>query len=81
MKVTSPNENSRNRCNPLWKLVIAHLLKKEQLVKEPKKRGRKKKEEREQWLLEKAEEEADLPLYEKTIAHQLTVSVQNSDLL
>ncbi|MFY0521608.1 transposase [Lysinibacillus sp. UGB7] len=49
--------------------------KKEQLVKEPKKRGRKKKEEREQWLLEKAEEEADLPLYEKTIAAQLDVSL------
>ncbi|WP_019412367.1 transposase, partial [Paenisporosarcina sp. TG20] len=48
-------------------------FKKEKVEKEPKKRGRKKKEEREQWLVEKAEEEANLPLYEKTIAAQLNV--------
>lgn len=48
-------------------------VKKENVEKEPKKRGRKKKEEREQWLLEKAEEESNLPLYEKTIAAQLDV--------
>jgi transposase len=48
-------------------------FKKEQVEKEPKKRGRKKKEEREQWLIEKAAEEANLPLYEKTIAAQLDV--------
>ncbi|RBO98146.1 transposase [Rossellomorea aquimaris] len=46
---------------------------KETVERELKKRGRKKKEEREQWLLEKAEEEANLPLYEKKIADQLDV--------
>lgn len=40
---------------------------------EPKKRGRKPKEEREQWLLEQAEIEANLPLYEKKIEAQLDV--------
>lgn len=39
----------------------------------PKKRGRKKKEEREQWLIEQAEREANLPLYEKKIEDQLEV--------
>lgn len=38
---------------------------------EPKKRGRKKKEEREQWLAEQAEQEANLPLYEKKIEAHL----------
>lgn len=38
---------------------------------EPKKRGRKSKEEREQWLKEQAEKEANLPLYEKKIEAQL----------
>ncbi|KAA0956189.1 transposase [Planococcus sp. ANT_H30] len=47
--------------------------KKEAVEKETKKRGRKKKEEREQWLAEKAEEEASLPLYEKKIADQLDI--------
>jgi len=40
---------------------------------EPKKRGRKSKEEREQWLIEKAELEANLPLFEKKIEDQLDV--------
>jgi transposase len=40
---------------------------------EPKKRGRKSKEEREQYLIEKAEYEANLPLYEKKIEDQLDV--------
>lgn len=40
---------------------------------EPKKRGRKSKEEREQWLIEKAEHEANLPIYEKKIEDQLDV--------
>ena len=40
---------------------------------EPKKRGRKSKEEREQWLIEKAEREANLPLFEKKIEEQLDV--------
>jgi transposase len=40
---------------------------------EPKKRGRKSKAEREQWLLEQAEREANLPLYEKKIEDQLDV--------
>jgi transposase len=38
---------------------------------EPKKRGRKSKAEREQWLLEQAEREANLPLFEKKIVDQL----------
>src|SRR5690606_24551767 len=40
---------------------------------EPKKRGRKSKEEREQWLIEKTEREANLPLFEKKIEDQLDV--------
>ncbi len=40
---------------------------------EPKKRGRKSKEEREQWLIEKAECEANQPLFEKKIEAQLDV--------
>lgn len=47
--------------------------KKEKPETEPKKRGRKSKEEREQWLLEKAECEANLPIYEKKIEDQLDV--------
>jgi transposase len=39
----------------------------------PKKRGRKSKKEREQWLLEKAELEVNLPLFEKKIEDQLEV--------
>ena len=42
---------------------------------EPKKRGRKSKEEREQWLIEKAENEANLPLFEKKIEKQLDASL------
>lgn len=38
---------------------------------EPKKRGRKPKEEREQWLIEQAEKEANLPIFEKKIEAQL----------
>jgi len=38
---------------------------------EPKKRGRKSKEERDEWLKEQAEKEANLPLYEKKIEVQL----------
>lgn len=37
----------------------------------PKKRGRKSKEEREQWWAKQAEKEANLPLYEKKIEAQL----------
>ncbi|WP_077300748.1 IS1182 family transposase [Virgibacillus pantothenticus] len=40
---------------------------------EPKKRGRKSKEERDQWLKDEAEKEANLPLYEKKIEAQLDV--------
>src|SRR5699024_10862961 len=40
---------------------------------EPKKRGRKPKAEREQWLKEQAEKEANLPIYEKKIEDQLDV--------
>jgi transposase len=47
--------------------------KEEKPIKDPKKRGRKSKEEREQWLIEKAELEASLPLFEKKIEDQLDV--------
>ncbi|MCM3365065.1 MULTISPECIES: transposase [Bacillaceae] len=47
--------------------------KKEKPKTELKKRGRKSKEEREQWLIEKAEHEANLPLFEKKIEEQLDV--------
>src|SRR5699024_9147464 len=40
---------------------------------EPKKRGRKPKAEREQWLKEKAEKEANLPIYEKKTVRPLDV--------
>lgn len=43
---------------------------------EPKKRGRKSKEEREQWLIEKTEREASLPLFEKKIEEQLDVPLE-----
>jgi transposase len=43
---------------------------------EPKKRGRKSKEEREQWLIEKAELEASLPVFEKKIEDQLDVPLE-----
>ncbi|QKY71361.1 IS1182 family transposase [Lentibacillus sp. CBA3610] len=42
---------------------------------EPKKRGRKSKEERDQWLKEQAEKEANMPLYDKRIEAQLGVSL------
>ncbi|MET1014392.1 MAG: IS1182 family transposase [Paenisporosarcina sp.] len=48
-------------------------LKEEQPQAEPKKRGRKSKIEREQWLIEQAEREATLSIFEKRIADQLTV--------
>lgn len=47
--------------------------KEEKPKSEPKKRGRKSKEERAQWLAEKAELEATLPLFEKKIEDQLEV--------
>lgn len=50
--------------------------KSDKITTEPQKRGRKKKEERDQWLLEKAEREANLPIYEKKIEDQLDVSLQ-----
>jgi transposase len=40
---------------------------------EPKKRGRKSKEERDGWLKEQAEKEANLPLYDRKIEAQLDV--------
>jgi len=42
----------------------------------PKKRGRKSKEEQEQWLREKAEKEANLSLYEKKIEDQLDAPLE-----
>ncbi|WP_391559527.1 transposase [Robertmurraya sp.] len=49
--------------------------KKEDVVKEPpKKRGRKSKAEREQWLKEKEAREASLSIFEKKIEDQLDVS-------
>ncbi|TCP25626.1 transposase [Scopulibacillus darangshiensis] len=47
--------------------------KEERPEKAPKKCGRKTKAEREQWLIEKAEREANLPLFEKKIEAQLDV--------
>lgn len=41
----------------------------------PKKRGRKSKAEREQWLKEQAKKEINLPLYEKKIEAQLDASL------
>jgi transposase len=41
----------------------------------PKKRGRKSKSEREQWLIEQAKLEANLPLFKKKIEAQLDVSL------
>ncbi|MFD1039689.1 IS1182 family transposase [Virgibacillus byunsanensis] len=40
---------------------------------EPKKRGRKSKDERDQWLIEQAKFEANLPIFEKKIEAQLDV--------
>ncbi|MEN1968894.1 IS1182 family transposase [Lentibacillus sp. N15] len=40
---------------------------------ESKKRGRKSKDEREQWLIEQAKKEANLPIFEKKIEAQLDV--------
>ncbi len=50
-------------------------LKEEKPKPEPKKRGSKSKEEREQWLKEKAEKEANMPLYDKKIEAQLDASL------
>ncbi len=41
----------------------------------PKKRGRKSKAEREQWVKEKAEQEANLPLYQNKIEAQLDATL------
>ncbi|BAB03994.1 IS1182-like element IS656 family transposase [Halalkalibacterium halodurans] len=49
--------------------------KEEKPKEEPQKRGRKTKKEREQWLIEQAEKEANLPLFEKKIEAQLEVSL------
>ena len=49
--------------------------KKEKTKPEPKKRGRKPRDEREQWLKEQAEKEANLPIYEKKIEAQLDISL------
>ena len=43
----------------------------------PKKRGRKSKKERDKWLKEQADKEANLPLYEKKIEAQLDVSLSD----
>lgn len=49
--------------------------KKEKPKAEPKKRGRKSKAEREQWLKEQAEKEANMSIYEKKIEDQLDASL------
>src|SRR5690625_3407663 len=49
--------------------------KKEKPKAEPKKRGRKSKAEREQWLKEQAEKEANMSIYEKKIENQLDASL------
>lgn len=51
--------------------------KEEKTKEEPKKRGRKSMEEREQWLIEKTEREANLPLFEKKIEDLLDVPLAN----
>ncbi|MFC0478058.1 IS1182 family transposase [Robertmurraya beringensis] len=51
--------------------------KEEKPTSEPKKRGRKSKEEREQWLIEKTELETNLPLFEKKIEDQLDVPLSD----
>jgi transposase len=51
--------------------------KKEKVATPPKKRGRKSKEEREQWLEEQAELEANKPIYEKKIEAQLDASLED----
>ncbi|MCT1902554.1 transposase [Oceanobacillus sojae] len=51
----------------------ASAKKEEKSETTPKKRGRKSKEEREQYLKDQAEKEANLPLYEKKIEAQLDV--------
>ncbi len=53
----------------------AHASEKKEKVA-PKKRGRKPKAEREQWLKEKQAQEDALPIYEKEIIHQLPESVE-----
>src|SRR5690625_6932292 len=53
----------------------APTKKEERPKPEPKKRGRKPKEEREQWLKEQVEKKANLPLYEKKIEAQLDASL------
>ncbi len=49
--------------------------KKEQAPAKPKKRGRKPKAEREQWLQEQAEKEANKSIYEKKIVDQLATDL------
>ena len=49
--------------------------KEEKPKQEPKKRGRKLKEEQEKWLQEQAENEATLPIFEKTIEAQLDTTL------
>ncbi len=51
----------------------APIQKEEKSETTPKKRSRKSKEERDQYLKEQAEKEANLPLYEKKIEAQLDV--------
>src|SRR5690606_37612400 len=53
----------------------AHASEKKEKVAQ-KKRGRKPKAEREQWLKEKQAQEDALPIYEKEIIHQLPESVE-----
>ena len=48
--------------------------------KVPKKRGRKSKKEREAWLLEQAEIEANRTTYKKTLAAQLTIPTLVQDM-
>src|SRR5699024_8640823 len=60
---------------PILKYVIRHHQRKRRKKTASKKRGRKPKAEREQWLKEQAEKEANLPIYEKKIEAQLTVDL------
>jgi len=53
----------------------APIKKETQPKSAPKKRGRKSKDERDQWLKAEAEKAANLPLYEKPIAAQLDATL------
>jgi transposase len=60
---------------PILKHAIRLHPKKRHQKRNQKKRGRQLKKEREQWLIEQAEKEMNLPLFVKKIDAQLDVSL------